>query len=85
MDYKMSHKTTRFMDLTVTINDKNCLVLMKFCKEMALNLHLLLTLIIPLILFAVLLLEVFYFLHNKYIEDFETECVSLVKDLSSSG
>ena len=40
MDYNKSRKTTRFMDLAVTINDKICLVFKTFCRKLALHLYL---------------------------------------------
>ena len=75
------------MDLTVTINDKKCLVFKTFCKEMALNLYLPPNSAHPpdTICSLVFGRARAYFLHNTHREDFETECVHLARNLISSG
>ena len=69
-----------FMDLTVTINDKNCLVFKTFRKDMALNLYLPPNSAHPSDTIRSLIFERIcaYFLHNKHREDCEQECVFLV-------
>ena len=75
------------MDLTVTINGKNCLVFKTFRKEMALNLYLPPNSAHPPDTIRSLIFGrvCAYFLHNTHRDDFEAECVRLAKNLISSG
>ena len=76
-----------FMDLTVTINEQNCLVFKTFRKEMALNLYLPPNSAHPPDTIRSLVFGRVraYFLHNTYREDFEAECVRLAQNLINSS
>ena len=76
-----------FMDLTVTINDKNCLEFKTFRKDMALNLYLPPNSAHPPDTIRSLIFGRVrsYFLHNTHREDFEAECVFLARCLQSCG
>ena len=75
------------MDLTVTINEKICLVFKIFLKEMALNLYLPPNSTHPPGTICSLISGRVraYFLHNTYREDFKVECVRLARNLIRSG
>ena len=76
-----------FMDLTVTINENNCIVFKTFRKEMALNLYLPPNSAHPPDTIRSLVFGRVraYFLHNTRREDFEQECVRLARNLINSG
>ena len=73
------------MNLTVTINDKNCFVFKTFCKEMALHLYPSPNSTHPPDTIHSFIFEhvCAYFLYNTYREDFEVECVRLARNLIS--